>query len=146
MFNTPSKGKDRETTVQRGRCIPKWGWVWCLRFSFKYDWYLIDNLFQQGAYSFHGRPFAKNFTVKCVWWEAILGCVTSYEVFPWAHEWGQSALERLMLVCRANLKSPWIITGSPLDRDVTTLGRDIGFGLVVYSKIYLGLGWVHSIL
>ena len=25
VFSTPSRGKDPETTIQRGRCIPKWG-------------------------------------------------------------------------------------------------------------------------
>ena len=29
----------------------------------------------------------------------ILGWLSSWEVFPGAHEWGQSALEKLVFVC-----------------------------------------------
>ena len=79
---------------------------------------LINYPYQQGASSFHRSPFANNSTVKRVLWGTILEWVTSWEVFPCAHEWGQSALERLVLICRASQQSPWVVTGGPLGRGV----------------------------
>ena len=108
-------GKDSETTVQRGRFIPKWGWV---SFSLKNN--LIDYSYQQVASSFLGSPFTKNSIVKRAWWGAILGWLTFWKVFLNAHEWVQSALKRFALVCGASLQSPWVLTGGPRGRGVTT--------------------------
>ena len=60
---------------------------------------------------FLGSPCTKNSTVKHAWWGVILEWVTSWEVFLGAHEWGQSALERLVLVCEASLQSLWVSWG-----------------------------------
>ena len=68
---------------------------------------------------FHRSPFAKHSTIKRAWWGVILGWVTSYEVFLGAHKWGQSALERFVLICEASLQSPWVVTSGPFDRGVT---------------------------
>ena len=71
---------------------------------------MIDRLLISTRYIFFlGSPFVKNCTVKRAWWRAILEWVTSWEVFPVAHEWGQSAVERLVLICGASLQSPWIL-------------------------------------
>ena len=47
---------------------------------------LIYYSYQQGASSFHGSLFAKNSTIKRVWWGEILGWMTTWEVFLGAHE------------------------------------------------------------
>ena len=60
---------------------------------------------------FSRNPFAKNSTVKGVWWGEFLGWMISTEVFSSAHEWGQSALKELVLVCGVSPQPPWVVNG-----------------------------------
>ena len=75
--------------------------------------------------------------LKRACWGAILGWVTTWEVFSSSHEWGQSALERLVLVCGTSLQSPWVVTDGPLGRGVTIWLNNLPFQWFLYIILSL---------
>ena len=103
-------------------------------------WKEIDRLLiSTRCIYFSWSSFAKNSTVKRDWCGAILGWATSWEVFPGTHEWGQSALERLVLVCGASLQSSWVVTGGPFGRGVAldiraNVIRTVGYSYPILEK------------
>ena len=100
--------------------------------------------------------FAKNSTVKRVWLGAILGW-DLLRSFPGAHEWGQSALKKLTLVCGAGLHSSWVVTSDPMDRGATMEGFEFAsstfdspilltFVCPMYFFLYISFFFNHPIL
>ena len=65
------------------------------------------------------------------------GWVTSWEVFPNTHEWDQSALERLELVCGASVQSPWAVTSGLLGQGVTNSIRATLWPWMIMCSMHL---------
>jgi len=96
--------------VQRGRCALQVRVIVIPRVWLKHD--RSDYFYHQRCTFLFGKPTLENSTVKRASWRAILGCVTSWEIFQAAREGGRNTPERLVVICGARRRSlkPFLIT------------------------------------
>jgi len=112
----------------------------------KKDW--SDYLYHQRCTFLFEKPTRKNFIVKCAYWGAILGWVTSWEVSwiaceqgRWVTSWevsriaceqGRSTSERLVMICGASQRSLKLL----LVRPAAERGRSITDGIRADSRLW----------